>query len=208
LAYPGKVAIDDPTIQPGANRWASESALRSAGYQYLRGIVLPDVRHRVLRELADLSVERAPLQVGRVYQRADMATLPLRAWGPAVRGLAGLLQSRVSRAGWVPNEATLIRYSGPGSGISPHRDGHRYKRVIAVVSMADSAHFEVVADRAGEHVLAAWRCDPGDVLLLRAPDLPGVRAGSDPRPLHRVRGPAAGTRISLTFRMDGRAAAG
>jgi hypothetical protein len=75
------------------------------------------------------------------------------------------------------------------------------------VSLEGQGQLAILADRAGERVLADFTCRPGDIVLLRGPGLADPVDGSDPRPLHAVSGPLRGRRVSLTFRMDAEAPA-
>jgi hypothetical protein len=112
----------------------------------------------------------------------------VRSDGAGIRGLAT----------WMPNEIGVARY-GPGSlGITPHLDGKWYRRLVAVLTLYGRSRFAISRSREGE-ITADWRPGPGDLVLLRAPGLGGVRDG---RPFHLVEGPSRGVRCSLGIRMS------
>jgi alkylated DNA repair dioxygenase AlkB len=142
--------------------------------------------------------------VGVVTQAAETATLSREAWGAGLRRLAHRARAVVGDPAWAPNEATVMRYASRRDGITPHRDGSRFERAVFVVSLTGTARFDVVADRGGRDVLAEWTCRPGDAVVLRGPRLRGCEHLDEPRPLHRVHGPASGERVSLALRMDAR----
>ncbi len=168
----------------------------------------PDALQR-LASLSDTSALRpAESRVGRVDQRArchvvDGVDRHHSGLGDFARAFGQLVRQRASPSlggvAYAPNEATVMAYDGPGDGIGAHLDRRRYRVLIGIFSVSGSAVLEVVGDRAGETVLARFACEPGDLVLLRAPGLGGV---TDGRPLHRVFGPSVGRRVSLTLRMD------
>jgi hypothetical protein len=124
---------------------------------------------------------------------------------PALSELASAFQERVRRDGdgvrglrtWAPNEAGAARYHPGSVGVTSHMDGRRYRRLVAVFTVAGSARFEVRGSREGG-VLERWNAAAGSVTLMRGPGLGGVRDG---RPYHAVHGPPRGTRWSLALRM-------
>ncbi|MGH9004930.1 MAG: hypothetical protein ACRDYV_17545 [Acidimicrobiia bacterium] len=149
-------------------------------------------------------------QVGQVRQRAEELVVPVgKAGYPVTARLAAALHAAASPRSprllglerFVPNEAVYLRYRGRAAGISPHRDHKRYAVLIAVFTLLGEARLSVVADRAGEHVLASWLTAPGDLFLLRAS---GFGGDEDRRPLHAVGPPTGYERVSLTLRMDTR----
>jgi len=103
---------------------------------------------------------------------------------------------------WLPDDASVQRYAPGSLGVTPHLDGSRFRYLVAVVTVAGSASFALCSDRAGT-VLRQWETLPGSLVLMRAPGLAGRE---DERPLHTVRGPRQGQRLSLTYRMDAAAA--
>ena len=117
----------------------------------------------------------------------ELTTL-VRSHGAGIRGLAT----------WAPNETGVAIYRPGSIGITPHLDGKRYRRLVAVLTVWGSARFTVCRTRAGE-VVAAWNAGPGSITLMRAPGLAGHRDG---RPFHTVSGPRGGERCSLGIRMS------
>jgi hypothetical protein len=117
----------------------------------------------------------------------EVTTL-VREHGRGIRGLAT----------WAPNEVGVARYRPGSLGITPHLDGKRYRRLVAVVTVHGSARFTICRDRAGA-VVAEWEAGPGSLTLMRGPGLGGLRDG---RPFHMVSGPRRGERCSLGLRMS------
>jgi hypothetical protein len=98
------------------------------------------------------------------------------------------------------NEAALQRYPAGSLGLSPHRDGKRYRVLIAILVISGEGTFAVCDDRAGTnpHPIAAA---PGDCILLRAPGFRGI----EKRPFHYV-SDVTKERLVLTLRHDSRRA--
>ena len=92
-----------------------------------------------------------------------------------------------------------MRYESPSAGISAHRDQSRYAYAIAVLSLQGEANFQLF-DAARRRVMDAWRCRPGDLVILQG-SIPNGGEG-DERPMHAVSSPGLTGRTSLTFRMD------
>jgi hypothetical protein len=186
--------------------------VRHAGFARSPGTLGPARRLELLRDLEGRRFETLPHEVGPVRQRCEALVVATGDVGyPAVARLAAALTDALTsgRGGisgveqFVANQAVFSRYRGLGAGISPHRDHKRYAFLVAVFTLVGEAPFSVVADRAGQHVLASWMTAPGDLCLLRAP---GFDGNDDGRPLHAVGAPTGEARISLAFRMDRRAA--
>jgi hypothetical protein len=124
---------------------------------------------------------------------------------PRLRELADAFAGRVVSDGrrirglrtWRPNEAGVGVYRPGSIGITPHLDGRRYRRLVAVFTLVGSARFEVRASREGA-ILQRWQARAGGVTLLRGPGLEGAIDG---RPFHAVHGPPRGVRCSLALRM-------
>jgi hypothetical protein len=175
-----------------------------SGFAHVPSLLGTDTCERLLSCLAGWPLSDAPAQVGRVSQRARMAVIPAERWEPlaALVELVAHLHTGLATSGWIPNEATIMCYEGEGSGISSHRDNRRFGLLVAILSLAGRGRVTILTDRAGERPLADLDCRPGDLVLLRGAGLADPDDGSDPRPLHAVDAPAAGRRVSLTFRMD------
>lgn len=96
------------------------------------------------------------------------------------------------------NEAALQRYPAGSLGLSPHRDGKRYRVVIAILVISGEGTFAVCDDRAGTNPRPI-PADPGHCILLRAPGFLGI----DKRPFHYV-SDVTKDRLVLTLRYDSR----
>jgi hypothetical protein len=122
---------------------------------------------------------------------AELRRALVRAVREQGRGIRGL-------STWRPTEISVQRYRGGAVGITPHLDGKRYRRLVAIFTILGTARFTVCRDRGGEP-LEEWETVPGSLVLLRGPGLGGLRDG---RPFHRVSGPEDGLRYSVGFRME------
>jgi hypothetical protein len=183
------------------------SALRSVlhdGAAHVPGALDGDFVGRLHTEVEDGPFELAPEVVGPVRQRTETYTLasPFRG---ALRSLAVALGREVRASGlrglgtWRPNEAAVQRYEPGLVGITPHRDGTRFRRLVAVITTRGEACFAIHPERDAP-ASTAWDVRPGDLVLIRGPGLAG---SADGRPLHSVGPPApsSGTRWSIGLRM-------
>ncbi|SNR41227.1 hypothetical protein SAMN06265360_10591 [Haloechinothrix alba] len=153
-------------------------------------------REVLAREIRDAPFEEMPDHVGvyGVRQHGGQFFVygdDITGW-PAIdrlrRELVGLVRDQggdVGGAGWEPNEATVQRYPAEAGGIGVHRDGKRYRLLVAIFTVEGSAPLALCTDRDGT-VAREWRTTPGSLTVLRGPGLGGAR------------------RISLTFRMSDR----
>jgi hypothetical protein len=160
---------------------------------------------RLQTELRDLTFAPAPTEVGQVRQETEASTLPPRLEGfPATAALRRALVTAARASGvrglrtWWPDDVSVQRYAAGALGITSHRDGRRFRRLVTVVTLRGRARFAIRGQRHGA-VLAEWNVGPGDLVLMRGPGLAGARDG---RPFHEVSGPRKGTRSSVAFRMD------
>lgn len=181
-------------------------AVAADGYAYVADVLPAPWIDRLAGEAERESMRPVPEEVGPVRQRALQQTVAIdSAAHPVVAGLADALVAAVRTLAGLgefrPNEASFLRYEGPETGISPHRDHARHRLLVAVFTLRGVARFAVVADRAGRQVIAEQDTGPGDLWLLRAPGLDGVEDG---RPLHTVGPPRRGPRLSLALRMNAR----
>jgi hypothetical protein len=186
------VYTPDPTVLEG---------LSTTGYVWLPGLLEPHLLGRLGAWVDGLATRPVPKRVGMVRQRADAAVVQARGWDSTIADLVSCLATEIPGSGWVPNEATVMRYRGHDTGITAHRDSRRYVRAIAVVTVSGEARFEILGDRAGKQVIESWLCRAGDVVLLRGLELPGGQSDLEPRPLHRACAPRK-DRVSVTLRMD------
>ena len=123
----------------------------------------------------------------RVAELCRALTLLVRAQGGTIRGLRT----------WRVNEAGVVIYRRGSIGITPHLDGRRYRRLVAVVTLSGEAELAICQDRSGS-VVAAFEAGPGSVTLLRGPGLDHRRDG---RPFHTVGSPRIGERCAIGLRM-------
>lgn len=188
-------------LRPALQRTAVEGAA------HVPGTLDPAFLRALHRGVEERAFEPAPVAVGPVRQETetteaapgaipqaellrDAFAAMARSHGRGIRGLAT----------WRPNEVVIQRYRPGALGITPHLDGKRFRRLVAVFTTSGSARFAVCRDRAGE-VVAEWEAGPGSLVLLRGPGLSGHRDG---RPFHLVDGPRRGWRYSVGLRMDAR----
>jgi hypothetical protein len=123
---------------------------------------------------------------------------------PATRRLRDALAERVRRDGdgigalrdWRPDEVFVRRYHAESTGMAPHRDGVRFRHLVATVTVSGTATFAWCDD--ADVVLERWMVGPGDLVLLRGA---GPGDTTDRRPRHAVGAPGAEGRCSVAFRM-------
>ena len=193
-------------LRPGLDLRRPMEAVTELGGALVEDTIEP----AFLRELASMATglpfQRMAAEEGRARQGGDywVTAGPFDEL-PLVKQLGDDLAVRVhslpaGAPGWRPNEVYVQRYRVGDLGVTPHRDWKRYRYLVAIVTAAGEAEFMLCKDRAGE-VLRSWTAAPGSLVLLRAPGFGGV---DDGRLVHAVRGPVAGERISVTYRMDSR----
>jgi hypothetical protein len=190
---PEFAACDARAWRDGARR------MREVGWAHVPGALDPVVARWLADRMRKAPLMRLAPQVGEVTQHGRMAVLPVSEWPEAVDALARAAQAALELDGWRPNESCLMVYERPDAGIGAHRDHRRYATAVAIFSLWGEAGVDIVRDRGATEVEATIDCRAGDLVLLRggAAGEPATR-----RPLHRVRGPARGSRGSLAFRMD------
>lgn len=177
----------------------------SEGFAFVPGALVESFRLRLHGEVEAAPFEPAPGSVGQVRQETEACTLPPDLEGyPGVAELREILMAMARRSGvrglrtWRPDDVAAQRYRPGSMGITSHRDGRRFRRLVAVFTTAGAARFAVRAERHG-NVVAGWEAGPGSLVLLRGPGLAGARDG---RPFHEVSGPHEGVRYSVGFRME------
>ena len=101
----------------------------------------------------------------------------------------GLLEQRLAELEAYPfetalgfNSMVLQRYEEGSLGITPHKDGLRYKNLVCVFIIGGRGRFYVCSDRSGRDAKEV-DASPGNVILMRAPGLFGAE---DNRPFHYV----------------------
>jgi hypothetical protein len=196
-------------FQPRLDLARALDTLTRAGAAFIPRALSEPFRERLVHELEDGPFERLPAQIGPVRQEADLFVVTgAMADHPAVARLRAELVARLRRNGrpipglarWWPNEAYVQRYEPGALGVSAHVDGKRFAVLVAIVTIQGSARFALCRTRAGE-LVQEWEAGPGSLTLLRGP---GLLDAEDGRPFHTVRGPTAGRRLSITFRMNRR----
>lgn len=199
-AYPSGV---EP-LAPGLDLAAALERVAATGAAFVPRALAEPFRSRLQSALESVDLRPVPASVGPVRQETEAASLPpgrvpeadllcrafVRAVREAGRGIRGL-------ATWRPDDVTVQRYRAGALGITPHLDGRRFRRLVAVFTTAGSARFTLHETREGAPV-ETWEAGPGSLVLLRGPGLGGLRDG---RPFHAVAGPRAGARYSLALRM-------
>lgn len=152
----------------------------------------------LLDEFATLRYREPPRDAHPVTIRSELAVLSTWDGYPLLAQLRAELVAAVNRtvADWQPDQIFVRRYREGSEGMTPHRDGTRFRLLVATVSVLGSAYF-FRHDEKGE-VIHTWPLDPGDLVLLRGTGLRGVEDG---RPRHSVGGPAGDLRCSVAFRM-------
>jgi hypothetical protein len=178
----------------------------AVGHCLVRDALVPARAAELVGELAARRFTPLEPVIGTVHQRGEGLTIELDEAGvPATATLVSELADEVrgsgipGTAGYTPNEVTCQRYPDHSSGIGPHMDQRRYRLLVAAFTLVGEAPFTVFEDRSAATVVRAWRTRAGDLCLLRAPGLADIPDG---RPTHAVGGPDAGTRLSLTVRMN------
>jgi hypothetical protein len=152
-------------------------------------------------EFATLRYKEPPRDAHPVTTRSELAVLSTWDGYPLLARLRASLVAAVNRsvADWQPDQIFVRRYRDGSEGMSPHRDGTRFRLLVATVSVLGSASF--FRHNSNGAVTHAWPVGPGDLVLLRGMGLRGVEDG---RPYHSVGGPAGDYRCSVAFRMTSR----
>lgn len=79
------------------------------------------------------------------------------------------------------NSIELAKYEAGSLGITPHRDGFKYKNLICIFMIAGRGKFYICSDRAGNDAREI-EASPGRVILMKAPGF----LGETDRPFHFV----------------------
>jgi hypothetical protein len=150
-------------------------------------------------ELAALRYEAPPEGAHPVTTRSELAVLDGWDAFPNLSRLRAALVAQVNESlpDWHPNRIFVRRYREGSTGMTPHRDGVRFRLLVATLTVLGTARFFRHGDN-GE-VTDTWPLAPGDLVLLRGAGLNGI---ADGRPHHSVGGPAGSLRCSIAFRMS------
>jgi hypothetical protein len=190
------------TLRPALERTAA------TGFAHLDRALDERFRRALLREIERGPMRRMAGEFGAARVRMQIegydVDAPFEGF-PLLAELAAALRALVVReraavrglATWRVTEAGVGRYRPGPVGITAHRDGRWYRRLVAVLTLVGSARFEVLASREGE-LVEAWDARSGGLTLMRGPGLAGLRDG---RPFHLVHAPRRGVRCSLALRM-------
>jgi len=81
------------------------------------------------------------------------------------------------------NSLELLKYEAGSIGITPHRDGFRFKNLICVFILGGRGRFFICSDRAG-HDAREIDASPGQLILMKAPGFRGLQE----QPFHFVTG--------------------
>lgn len=194
----------------------------------LKRLARPDVRMTSLALLTDAEIDLLVAEANRqefrdatpeiahkgrrVFQDFDVC-FPAPRIG-AFEALARLLEQGVNAASIQmtkpPLTETVIfedfaiqRYPAGSRGIGIHRDGLRYRNLVAIITLAGQSRLFTCADRDGNGKRAV-NDQPGRVVLLSANGFAG-REDETARPLHGV-DQVIGGRLSIGFRCAPRVA--
>ena len=90
-------------------------------------------------------------------------------------------ESNSATTGSLATGIELARYETGSLGITPHRDGFKYKNLIGIFMIGGRGRFYVCSDRAGNDAREI-DASPGNVILMKAPGFLGRKE----RPFHYV----------------------
>lgn len=194
-------------FRSGLDLSAALRRVAGRGFASAARVLDPAFLAALVAAVSDGPFEPVPTEVGPVRQETESRNLE-----PGEAAEADILRRALTRlvcergrgirglTTWRPNEVTVQRYLPGAIGITPHLDGKRYRRLVAVLTLEGTARFSIHGERDGPEV-AAWDAGPGDLTLLRGPGLADLRDG---RPFHAVGAPTHAPRLSLGLRMDAR----
>jgi hypothetical protein len=199
-------------LAPGLDLRNALAACARVGHARVTSAVGSDTLRHLRAE-----IERSPFHpfgesFGQVRQQIDGYDIRVPAGGfPVLSALCRDLRDIVRSQGrglrglasWAPNEVGVTHYVPGSIGITPHKDGRWYRRMVVVVTVYGRAPFAICGSRDPEDIVERWMPGPGDLVLMRGPGLAGARDG---RPFHLVEGPRRGERLSLGIRMSTRPA--
>ena len=152
-----------------------------------------------------------PEEEGVVRQQGFGSYLPVADAHGTVRnvadGIAASLTDAMAGLGMpgVPafNDVCWTRYPKGRGHITAHRDPPAYGGVIAVVTLAGAARFQVWDEPEGASPPSGWRTRSGDLVVLRGQGWP---RSHDRCPRHGVEPPVDADRMIMTLRHNTRGA--
>lgn len=195
-----------PVFEPGTDLAPALAATARSGSGFVARAVTAGFAARLSDEVLDGPLVRYREQFGPVRQQIEgFDAVPPYESLPGLAMLCARVQSLVRAHGegirglrtWRVNEAGVVVYRDGSIGITSHRDGLWYRRLVAVVTVSGRAELTICSDRSGTP-LARYPCEPGSLVLLRAPGLASRRDG---RPFHAVGTPLSGGRCAIALRM-------
>jgi hypothetical protein len=201
-------------LAPGLDLRDALVACASVGHARVASAFRTDDLRRLRAEIERGHFRPFGESFGEVRQQIDGYDVPIPASGfPLLTALCRDLRDVVRSQGrgvrglatWAPNEVGVTHYVPGSIGITPHKDGKWYRRVVVVATVYGHAPFAICASRDPQDIVERWIAEPGDVVLMRGPGLAGARDG---RPFHLVEGPRRGERLSLGIRMSRRSPPG
>lgn len=175
--------------------------------------LIPDAVHDPFDARLQSEIETGPFapmpeRIGKVTQEVDsfIARGAAMEAFPLIQEFMQQLTTGVKFEGrgikgvttWKPNLVIVQRFKPGTLGITPHLDGKRFAKLVAILTTKGTARFTICKNRKGD-VLEEWEAKAGSLVLLRAP---GFAGDEDGRPFHKVEGPKRGQRYSVAFRMD------
>ena len=208
----GVIWVQAPVLSPCLDLRSALLTVTQAGAAFVPDAVPEEGLSAIRQDLAPAAFRKLPEYEGVARQEGEVCVLDAGSSGyPAIRRLRGELAAAVHAASagitglasWDPSEISIQRYHTGAAGITAHLDLKRYRFLVAIVTIEGTAAFTLCKNRNGDPAVT-WQANQGSLVLLRGPGLAGT---ADGRPLHAVKGPATGQRISIGFRMDATAAA-
>lgn len=151
------------------------SAMCKDGLVSIPGLLLEESRLALLSEMEAMELQQAETETGPYRVKQDYVYQTEFPEDSLFVQLAQEVSRNVNAAAYSMlsktlnyNDMVVQRYEPTDMGISPHRDGLRYRDVIAIVILEGEGEFFRCDDRDGSNPVAI-RNDPGDVLLMEAP---------------------------------------
>lgn len=196
-----------PVLRPGLDLGRALATTADRGWAHAPDALDPGFHGALQEEISSGPFAAAEREVGAVYQEVDgyVVTPSEGAVFPSAEQLRREFSRHVCHAGaeieglasFEADEVHVQRYTPGSEGITPHRDGTRFRPLLAVFTTGGHARFTIHPARDAEP-LAAWEVAPGDLVLLRGPGLGGEHDG---RALHAVSGPLGSeARYSVSVR--------
>jgi len=165
-------------------------------------ILTPECRQQLLQTARSLPYHRQAEQVGKPDRlvRQQLASCEDISQAPQLIQLRDAFQNLLiqSLANWRSNpfafpihfNAMVVQKYEPGSiGITPHRDGKRYKNLVCLFVLEGQGRFFVSRDRAGNDAIEI-DASPGNILFMRAPGFLGTNHAlaniEEIRPFHLI----------------------